>query len=543
MPPRPHSRNDEFQNIRSTGIPRTNERSSESRDRDVSQRRGDSSPEEGEVSSPGRDLSSNQRLSIPQGRDTYQRRRDLEPAWRSLDVQDIDSYRPQKDLESSWRSRDAGSIDSYRPQRHPGVPSHYDNNTSRTIRTNRTRDTGIGGRAFFDKKYGRPEVYSQEHFRPGTIIHANLIEEAWDCKETESNAHTIVEGKNGEKIFSKGRFLIVVAQNASCYTTVPVFTHGGKGLSYRHVKKEHVSIRDHRIHMADFKQLSEHAPLITHYLKEPTRIMDVATAWVAYPMSKPYSLPVKLVGQLEEASIKQLTKLYQQLMGVKHEFPTATSQAPDVGKRGVAEQEKGRVESVKLSDNDGLHAAVERETDAVEKLTLPTPSRILSLGKGAFAEPEKGRIESVKLSDNVVLHAAVDRETDPVEKQTLSTLSRNSSLGKRRSAEPETGSVKSLKLNDTTPIVETRRDALEKMTLKSTSSQGFAGKETGSVRSAKLSDTTPTYSAVLKGGGSVKRRALKTNLSMHANLLSGHGAIAEKREQYDTQKGRNIWGR
>jgi hypothetical protein len=387
--------------------------------------------------------------------------------------------------------------------------------------TNVTRGGGIGGRAFFEQKYGRPEVYGPEQFRPGTIIHATQYEEAWPSRETESNAATLVIGEAGQKVSTKSRFLIVVAQNKSCYTTVPVYTHNGKGLTDNHVKDEHVSIRDHKIPEKDFKPLTVHAPLVTQDLKEPTRIMDVAAAWLAYPVSKPYWVPVKLVGHLEDDSTKQLTDLYQRFMKVKDESPPSPSHFPPLGKRGNAEQETDSVRSVKLSDNIVLHAPVEKETDTAEKLTLPTPSQNSSLGKQGSAEPETGGVTGVKLTANAVLHPQVERRRDAVEKTTLLTPSRNSSLGKRRSAEPETASVKSVKLRDNDSAVGRGRDAVEKMTLKSVSSQSYA---------AALQSTAPT------GRNAVKKKTSRTTTSSHAHaphLLSelGFGRPATERAE------------
>ena len=391
--------------------------------------------------------------------------------------------------------------------------------------TNVSQQRGIGGRAFFEQKYGRPEVYGPEKFRPGTIIHATQYEEAWPSRETESNAATLVIGEAGQKISTKSRFLIVVAQNKSCYTTVPVYTHNGKGLTDNHVKDEHVSIRDHKIPKKDFKPLTVHAPLVTQDLKAPTRIMDVAAAWLTYPVSKPYWVPVKLVGHLKDESTKQLTDLYQRFMKVKDESPPSPSQFPPLGKRGNAEQETDIVKSVKLSDNVVLHAPVEKETDTAEKLTLPTPSRNSSLGKRGSTEPETGGVNGVN-----AMHAPVERRKAVVEKTTMLAPSRNSSLGKRRSAEPETASVKSVKLRDNDSAVGRGRDAVEKMTLKSVSSQSYA---------AALNSAAP------KGRDAVKKKAVRNTVKHAPQYLlaeMGFGRAAFERAEQRANAS-DIWRR
>ena len=416
-------------------------------------------------------------------------------------------------------------------------------------------------------------MYGPEQFRPGTIIHATQYEEAWPSRETESNAETLVIAEAGQKISTKSRFLIVVAQNKSCYTSVPVYTHNGKGLTHNHVKDEHVSIRDHKIPEEDFKPLTEHTALVTHDLIKPTKIMKLAAAWVAYPVSKPYWVPVKLVGHLEDESTKQLTYLYQSLMKVKDESPPSPSQFPPLGKQGSAEPNTGNVKSVKLSNKVVLHAPVEKETDTAEKLTLPTPSQNSSLGKQGNAEQDTDSVKGVKLTVDALLHAPVEKETDTAEKLTLATPSRNSSLdkrgstepetggvngvnamhapverrkaavekttllapsrnsslGKRRSAEPETASVKSVKLRDNDSAVGRGRDAVEKMTLKSVSSQSYA---------AALNSAAP------KGRDAVKKKTARTTYKHAPQLLAEMGfgrAAVERAEQRANAS--DIWRR
>lgn len=111
--------------------------------------------------------------------------------------------------------------------------------------------------------------------------------------------------------------MIVVAQNDSCYTTVPISTFQGQGISQKSAKHEYVSVRDHKIRAKDFVPLSDHAPLVTKHLKDPVWMKEESTAWVAYPVSRQYFLPVTLTGRLDEVSTQGLIELYQQFMGVK----------------------------------------------------------------------------------------------------------------------------------------------------------------------------------------------------------------------------------
>lgn len=250
------------------------------------------------------------------------------------------------------------------PPKDFAVRSQYDN------RTNMTKDTGISKREMFEKKFGVPTVYTREHFRPGTIINANHFEEAWNHNPAASYAETLVVGNAGEKICTKRRYMIVIAQNDSCYTTVPIFTFQGQGISQKSAKHEYVSVRDHKIGPKDFLPLSDHAPLVTKYLKDPVWIREESTAWVAYPVSRQYFLPVTLTGRLDEVSTQGLIELYQKLMGVKGKPSSVPSQAPSVGNRGFEGAETGSGNSVKLGGTVTTLSAIERQGSAVEKLSM-----------------------------------------------------------------------------------------------------------------------------------------------------------------------------
>ena len=68
-------------------------------------------------------------------------------------------------------------------------------------------------------------------------------------------------------------------------------------------------MRDHRNRNPDFVQQSMHDPLVTQQL-ECKGLDEMSTAWITYPVSRSYGLPVKMEGMLEEASTKRLIKLY-----------------------------------------------------------------------------------------------------------------------------------------------------------------------------------------------------------------------------------------
>lgn len=237
-------------------------------------------------------------------------------------------------------------------------------------RTSMSRDTGFNLRQMFEKKFGTPQVYTRDHFRPGMIVNANHFEEAWNTNPAASYAETFVEGNDGEKICTKRRYFIVVAQNESCYTTVPIFTFQGNGLDHKQAKHEYVSIRDHKLSSASFMPLSEHSPLVTKHLKDTVWIRAEATAWIAYPVSRQYFLPVTLTGRLDEVSTGRLIRLYHTYMGVKNLSPAGPAFAHPTGKRGFEGAEIGSVKSVKLKSSVTARSAIEEQRSAVEKLFL-----------------------------------------------------------------------------------------------------------------------------------------------------------------------------
>jgi hypothetical protein len=268
------------------------------------------------------------------------------------------------------------------PQKDFAVRSMYDN------RTNMTKDTGINKREMFEKKFGVLTVYTREHFRPGTIINANHFEEAWNHNPSTSYAKTLVVGNAGEKICTKRRYMILVAQNDSCYTTVPIFTFQGQGISQKSAKHEYVSITDHKIRAKDFVPLSEHAPLVRKHLKDPVWIREESTAWVAYLVSRQCFLPVTLTGRLGEVSTQGLIKLYQRFMRVKGNSSSVPSRTASAGERGFEGAETGDIKSAKFGGTITTLSAIEQPS-ALETLSLTDADSWTVVGGSRSASKSK----------------------------------------------------------------------------------------------------------------------------------------------------------
>jgi hypothetical protein len=304
---------------------------------------------------------------------------------------DVNLRRQENSARGGEASATARPIASYAKLASMGPPPRKDFavHSQAGNRTNMTRDTGINVRQMFERKFGIPQVYTRDHFRPGTIINANHFEEAWNTNPTASYAETLVEGNDGEKICVKRRYLIVVAQNESCYTTVPIFTFQGNGLDRKEAKHEYVSVRDHKISAEGFMPMSDHSPLITRHLKDPVWIKAESTAWVAYPVSRQYFLPVTLTGRLDDASTARLITLYHRFMGVRTIAPTGPASASSTGKRGFEGAETGSVKSIKLTGSITGRSAVEQQRNAVERMFLTEANTWTVVGGGRNASKAK----------------------------------------------------------------------------------------------------------------------------------------------------------
>ena len=106
--------------------------------------------------------------------------------------------------------------------------------------------------------------------------------------------------------------MIVVALFHNHYLAIPLYTHGGNGLTRKENKWEYASIEDYR----EPRSLREGGFLLhTDYLKPDCKhLLPQSVAHVAYPVSRKYTLPVAPQGRLRGDSTIDLVKAFAQYM-------------------------------------------------------------------------------------------------------------------------------------------------------------------------------------------------------------------------------------
>ena len=115
-----------------------------------------------------------------------------------------------------------------------------------------------------------------------------------------------------DPIYTEIRFMIVVALFHDHYLAIPLYTHGGTGLTRKENKWEYASIQGHR----GPKSLHEAQILLhTEYLKSDCKyILPNSVAHIAYPVSRKYTLPVAPQGYLRQDSKVTLVELFRAYM-------------------------------------------------------------------------------------------------------------------------------------------------------------------------------------------------------------------------------------
>lgn len=155
----------------------------------------------------------------------------------------------------------------------------------------------------------RARVYRREDLLPGTVIRAYMYEEALRGGRV-AGKNSLFQIDQGDPLCVKYRYMIVVAVYSSSYICIPLLTHNGDGLSKKSDLGEYVSIRDHRLCADNYIAQSPHEPLVTAFMESTYPLHERTTAWLTYPVSRMYSLPVVIEGRLAPDSTKQLLQLF-----------------------------------------------------------------------------------------------------------------------------------------------------------------------------------------------------------------------------------------
>lgn len=224
---------------------------------------------------------------------------------------------------------------------------------SRTYNPNDPNDKKSRSRANFEileiRHYPLPRMedisaticcrFPKDEFVVGTIIKAPIHEEDfnWTARPPSREASeafdeqgryshsamssqrtTYKKGRHitfsnwNDPIYTEVRFMIVVALFYDHYLAIPLYTHGGNGLTHKENKWEYASIQDYR----EPRSLQEADCLLhTEYLKPDCKhLLPKSVAHIAYPVSRKYTLPVAPQGRLREDSTAQLVHMFAQYM-------------------------------------------------------------------------------------------------------------------------------------------------------------------------------------------------------------------------------------
>ncbi|KAL6714569.1 hypothetical protein ACLMJK_007994 [Lecanora helva] len=163
-----------------------------------------------------------------------------------------------------------------------------------------------------------PQVLFNDHsqrlmkheYRRGMIINAPVHEPV--CGKGMSRGPSVFESISAwGGVFTKPRFLIIVALHEKEYTCIPLYSHNQEGLRGKeHYQHEFVSVQDGRI-TGDFKRQSNHKPLLTEMTTGS--ILDPASvAWLTHPISRKYDLNLSVCGRLKQESLNRLAQYMEE---------------------------------------------------------------------------------------------------------------------------------------------------------------------------------------------------------------------------------------
>ena len=129
---------------------------------------------------------------------------------------------------------------------------------------------------------------------------------------TQKKGRHITFSNWNDPIYTEVRFMIIIALFYDHYLAIPLYTHGGNGLTRKDNKWEYASIEDYR----EPRSLQEARFLLhTEYLKPDCKhLLPNSVAHIAYPVSRKYTLPVAPQGRLTEDSKTALVKVFGRYM-------------------------------------------------------------------------------------------------------------------------------------------------------------------------------------------------------------------------------------
>ena len=203
--------------------------------------------------------------------------------------------------ENSWQREPSFTIVSQVPRYTTFPKAQQPKHSTKTQGSNWDPDRPIV--QFNDRK----ETLMRHEYKRGMIFNAPIHEE--DMQSNRPTAHPECRSLSAfGPVFTKTRYLIVVALHTTHCICVPLYTHEDKGLAGKeHYRHEFCFIRDGRIAIKDFKPLSSYKPLVTD--SKGPRINPLSTVWFTRPVSRRYELSIGSCGSLTDNSTANLCSL------------------------------------------------------------------------------------------------------------------------------------------------------------------------------------------------------------------------------------------
>ncbi|KAI9796340.1 MAG: hypothetical protein M1833_006345, partial [Piccolia ochrophora] len=153
---------------------------------------------------------------------------------------------------------------------------------------------------------GEPVPSSSYH--PGMIFLALHAEPAWTVKWSKKCPSTgFMKNTPYGRVMVKQRFFVVVARWHEHCVALPMFTHQGVGVARKPHRNEFVPVRDHRS-----TQSSPQMPYLwTKEMSDGAVVLHPLThVQMSRPVSRDYSVPVTVMGRLDQRSMVLLVAMY-----------------------------------------------------------------------------------------------------------------------------------------------------------------------------------------------------------------------------------------
>ena len=119
---------------------------------------------------------------------------------------------------------------------------------------------------------------------------------------------------NNGAVYSKVRWMVVVAVYRTHYNAIPLYTHNKSGLENKpeEVKEEYASVHDSRVRRGGFENQSPNNPVLTASMFANTTILHAKTvAHMTAPLQRKFGLYVEEQGRLTKESAQDLVNMYR----------------------------------------------------------------------------------------------------------------------------------------------------------------------------------------------------------------------------------------